>query len=59
MEIFKIKIEEILSRTVAVQADNRNEALDIANQMYTSEEIVLDYNDLLKTEIIPIDLINE
>lgn len=59
METFKINIQELLSRTIEVQAINKNEALAKVNQMYNSEEIVLDYNDLSKREIIPIDLINE
>ena len=59
METFKINIQELLSRTVEVQAINKNEAVAKVNEMYKSEEIVLDYNDLSKREIIPMDLIDE
>lgn len=59
METFKIEVQELLSRTIDIQAQNIEEAIAKANQMYNSEEIVLDYNDLSKQEIIPNDLINE
>lgn len=59
MEIFKIEVQELLSKTIEIQAKNIEEAIAIANQMYNSEEIVLDYNDLSKQEIIPNHLIDE
>lgn len=59
METFKVEIQELLSRTIDIQAKNIEEAIAIANQMYNSEEIVLDYNDLSKQEIIPNHLIDE
>lgn len=59
METFKIEIQELLSRTIDIQAENIEEAIAIANKMYNSEEIVLDYNDLSKQEIIPNHLIDE
>lgn len=59
METFKIDIQELLSRTIDIQAENIEEAIAIANKMYNSEEIVLDYNDLSKQEIIPNHMIDE
>lgn len=59
METFKVEVQELLSRTIDIQAQNIDEAISKANQMYNSEEIVLDYNDLSKRDIIPNDLINE
>lgn len=59
METFKVEIQELLSRTIDIQAKNIEEAIAIANQMYNSEEIVLDYNDLSKQEIISNHLIDE
>lgn len=59
MEIFKIEIQELLSRTIDIEAQNIEEAIAKVNQMYSSEEIVLDYSDLSKQEIIPKVLINE
>ncbi|MDR1593216.1 MAG: DpnD/PcfM family protein [Prevotellaceae bacterium] len=59
MEIFKIEIRELLSRTIEIQANNIEDAITIANKMYKKEEIVLDYSDLMLQEIIPSDLIEE
>lgn len=59
METFKIEVQEILSRTIDIQAQTIEEAIAKANKMYNSEEIVLDYNDFSKQEIIPNNLIHE
>lgn len=59
METFKIEVQELLSRTIDIEAQNIEEAIVKANQMYKSEELVLDYNDLSKQEIIPNNLIGE
>lgn len=59
METFKIEIQELLSRTIDIQAQNIEEAIEKVNKMYNSEKIVLDYDDLTKREIIPNILINE
>lgn len=59
MEIFKIEVQELLSRTIEVEAQNIEDAIDKVHQMYKSEEIVLDYDDLSKREIIPSSLVNE
>lgn len=59
METFKVEIQELLSRTINIQAQNIEEAIEKVNKMYNSEEIVLDYDDLTKREIIPNILINE
>ena len=53
METFKIEIQELLSRTIDIQAQNIEEAIEKVNKMYNSEKIVLDYDDLTKREIIP------
>ncbi len=59
MEIFKIEVQELLSRTINIQADNLEEAISIVNKMYKQEEIVLDYSDLKIQDIIPHSLITE
>lgn len=59
METFKIEVQEFLSRTIDVEAHDIDEAVRIVNQMYTSEEIVLDYLDLSEINIIPKVLIEE
>ena len=53
MQTFKVEIQELLSRTIDIEAQNIKEAIEKANKMYNSEEIVLDYDDLTKREIIP------
>ena len=45
-KMFKVKIQEILSRNILVEASNEIEAKDIVEQMYDNEEIILDYTDL-------------
>lgn len=51
MEKFKIEIQEKLSRIVEVEADNIEEAISKANEMYNNEEIVLSENDFVETKI--------
>ncbi|WP_297975256.1 DpnD/PcfM family protein [uncultured Capnocytophaga sp.] len=59
METFKIIIQELLSRTVSVQAQNIEEAIEKVNQMYKNAEIVLDAEDFEEKEIIPVTLKDE
>ena len=59
METFKIIIQELLSRTVSVQAQNIEEAIEKVNQMYKNAEIVLDAEDFVTEEIIPVTLKDE
>ncbi len=40
-----IKITEILSRVISIDADTQEDALSIVSDMYKDEEIVLDYSD--------------
>lgn len=49
--IYKIKIEESLSRVIEIEAENINDAIGKVDQMYSNEDIVLDYNDLDYTDI--------
>lgn len=51
MEIFKIEIQEFLSRIIEVEAENLDEAISMAKEMYNKEEIVLDSGDYVTTEI--------
>ena len=48
METFEIIIQELLSRTISVQAQNIEEAIDKVNQMYRKTEIVLDAEDFVE-----------
>ena len=53
METFKIEIQEILSKTIEIQAKNMEEAIEKVNQMYRKEEIVLAYSNFVDKKIIP------
>ncbi|WCM42908.1 DpnD/PcfM family protein [Flavobacterium sp. CBA20B-1] len=59
METFKVEIQELLSRTIDIKAQNIEEAIEKVTGMYNSEEIVLDYDDFKKREIIPFELMEE
>ncbi len=59
METFKIIVQELLSRTISVQAQNMEEAIEKVSQMYRNTEIVLDAEDFIENEIIPATLKNE
>lgn len=51
METFKIEVQEFLSRIVEIEAKNIDEAISKVTEMYQNEEIVLDYEDFVTTEI--------
>jgi hypothetical protein len=51
MEIFKIEIQEFLSRIVEIEAQNIDEAISRVKEMYQIGEIVLDSEDFVTTEI--------
>jgi hypothetical protein len=48
-KIFEIEVSEQLSRTVLVAADNIENALELVQDMYRREEIVLDAGDYRST----------
>lgn len=61
MKKFKIAVTETLVQIVEVDAENAKEASEKVKDMYDNEEIVLDYNNLTKTEfigVITIDQVN-
>ena len=43
MKTFKLEIQEILSKVINIEAETLSDAIDIAHDMYNSEEIVLDF----------------
>ncbi|MFV0531432.1 MAG: DpnD/PcfM family protein [Flavobacteriales bacterium] len=51
METFKIEIQEFLSKTIEVEAKNIDEAISKIKEMYQKEEIVLDSENYIGTEI--------
>lgn len=48
---YKIEIEETLSKVVEIETNSLEEAIDIVQEKYSSEEYVLDYNDFLAVDI--------
>jgi len=51
METFKIEIQEFLSRIIEIQAENIDDAIIKAKELYQKEEIILDSDDYVTTEI--------
>ena len=51
MEKFKVEIQEFLSRIIEVEAETKDEAISKVRELYRNEEIVLDSNDYVSTEI--------
>jgi len=45
---YSIEIIETLHRIVEIDSDNAEQAIDKAREMYETEDIVLDENDLAK-----------
>lgn len=42
---YRVRIEEVLSRIEEVEANSKEEAIDIVKQMHKDEEIVLSADD--------------
>lgn len=51
---YRIKITEILEKTIPVKADNFIEAMDIVKEKYRNEEIILSANDYVTTKFTEI-----
>lgn len=51
MEKYKVRVTEILSRIVEIEADDENDAINKVEGMYKSEDIVLTADDYLDTKI--------
>lgn len=51
METFKIEIKELLSRFIEVEADSIEEAISKVRVKYEKQDIVLDSEDFITTEI--------
>lgn len=51
MTNYKIEIQETLSRVIEIEADSVEDAIDRVRVMYRAEEIVLDSDDYVSTEI--------
>ena len=55
IQIFKIEIQEFLSRVAEVEAESSNVAISIINEKYQKAEIVLDYNDFVEVDFVDIN----
>lgn len=51
MKTFKIEIQEYLSRIIEIEALDIDKAIAKVKEMYRKEEIVLDIEDYVTTEI--------
>ena len=51
MTTYKIEIQELLSRIIEIEAPSAEEAIDKVKERYRTEEIVLDSDDYVLTEI--------
>ncbi|WP_432481456.1 DpnD/PcfM family protein [Moraxella sp. ZY200743] len=50
MQTYKIQIQETLSKTVEIQANNIDEAIQVVQKSYQNEEVVLDWGDFVLVE---------
>ncbi len=55
MKKFTVEVTETLQRQIEVKAADKNEAISIVEDMYRSEEVVLDSGDYIDTEFNLID----
>ena len=51
MKTYAVVVTETLQRTITINANNKEEALDKVQEMYDTEEIVLDSSDYQDTKI--------
>jgi hypothetical protein len=56
---YKVKISEVLSNTITVEADSTEEAINLAKTKYLGCEIILMSDDLEQTEFIVEEIKNE
>lgn len=50
---YEIEIKEVLSRVEKVEAESLGEAIDRAMELYYSEKIILDDNDMKGVDFTP------
>lgn len=50
---YEIEIKEVLSRVEKVEAESLGEAIDRAMELYYSEQIILDDNDMKGVDFAP------
>ena len=52
MKTFKIAVNEILSRVVRIEAETKEDAIQIVSQEYNNQRIVLDWSDFVDVKIV-------
>lgn len=50
MKTYKVTITEILRRTIEVEAETSDDAINMVEDDYRAEEYVLDYSDFVNVE---------
>ena len=55
MELFRVAIEETVIDEFLIEADDRDEALDIAIQKYKEGELVLEPGNLISNQIAAVN----
>ena len=56
---YNVKISEVLSNTITVEADSTEEAINLAKKKYLGCEIILMSDNLEQTEFIVEEIKNE
>jgi hypothetical protein len=56
---YKVKISEVLSNTITVEANSTEEAIDLAKKKYLNCDIILMSDNLEQTEFIVEEIKNE
>ena len=52
MKKFIVEIKETLSKTIEIECDSKDDALEFIKSQYGNEDIVLDSNDFIDVEFI-------
>ena len=47
---YNVTITETLEKTIEIEAENENNAIDIARDKYNKEEVILTADDLVDTQ---------
>jgi len=53
MNAYEVEIKETLSLVISVEAENQNDAVSKVKEMYRNQEIVLDAENYVDTDIVP------
>ena len=58
-KLFAIQVVETMSRTIVIESEDEDRALDIVNEMYDNAEIMLDYDDFSDKEIYTLEIFDD